>query len=256
VTTEPDPMRWLGRGITGVTLVIGWVFILWQNNFRITVPVVVIAIGFLAIVLGVVTLWRVGVAAVAPDDDDPATWTRPIGARGELDKEKKTLLKAIKEAEFDLAMGKLSQRDADDLIRMYRARAIEVIKELDRIDSGGAGSAREQIERELQARLALDNRPSKKDKRKAATAAKSDAKSGAKADPKAATTAGDGKSDRKGGGGDNVDVDTNPVETDPVETDPVETDEVETDPVKTPADESSPEDRAAERANKSTEATS
>jgi hypothetical protein len=230
VSDEADPMRWVWRGITTITLVIGWVFILWQNKFNITTPVVVIAIGFLAVVLGVTSLWRVGAAAVAPDDDSPNTWTRPVGARGELEKEKKTLLKAIKEAEFDLAMGKLSQHDADDLIRMYRARALEVIKEIDRIDSGGAGTARDQIARELQARLALENRSSKKDKRKAAAA--------------------------KGDGKKKVDVETKPVETNPVETDPVKTDDVETNAVQTPADDNSPEDRAADAASKSTEATS
>ena len=229
MSDEADPMRWVWRGITSITLVIGWVFILWQNKFNITVPVVVIMIGFLAVVLGVTSLWRVGAAAVAPDDDSPNTWTRPVGARGELDKEKKTLLKAIKEAEFDLAMGKLSQHDADDLIRMYRTRALEVIKEMDRIDSGGAGTARDQIARELQARLALENRSSsKKDKRKAASAAK----------------------------GKKVEVETKPVETNPVETDPVKTDDIETNAVQTPADDNSPEDRAADAASKSSEATS
>ena len=228
MSDEADPMRWVWRGVTSITLVIGWVFILWQNKFNITVPVVVIAIGFLAVVLGVTSLWRVGAAAVGPEDDSPNTWTRPVGARGELDKEKKTLLKAIKEAEFDLAMGKLSQHDADDLIRMYRARALEVIKEIDRIDSGGAGTARDQIARELQARLALENRTSKKDKRKAAAAAK----------------------------GKKVEVETKPVETNPVETDAVKTDDVETNAVQTPADDNSPEDRAADAATKGTEATS
>ena len=168
-----------------MTLVLGWIFILWQNNFRVTVPVVVIGLGYLAVIATVSNLWRVGAAAVAPEDDSPDAWSRPTGARGELEKEKKTLLKAIKEAEFDHAMGKLSKADADDLIRMYRARAIEVIKEIDRLDAGQAGTTREQIEREVQARLAIDSK-SKKDKK--AAAAKSDAKAkaaAADADPKA-----------------------------------------------------------------------
>lgn len=171
-----------------MTLVLGWLFILWQNKFHVTVPVVVIALGYLAVVATVTNLWRVGAAAVASEDESPDSWTRPIGARGELEKEKKTLLKAIKEAEFDQAMGKLSKADADDLIRMYRARAIEVIKEIDRIDAGQAGSTREQIQREVQARLAIDSKPSKKDKRAAAAAAKAGAKAKAdtaKADDKA-----------------------------------------------------------------------
>jgi hypothetical protein len=236
--SEPDPMRWIWRGITGGTLVLGWVFILWSNNFHITVPVVVIGLGYLAVVATVANLWRIGAAAVAPEDNSPEAWTRPIGARGELEKEKKTLLKAIKEAEFDHAMGKLSKADADELIKMYRARAIEVIKELDRFDEGHAASPREAIQREVQARLAVDKgKLSKKDKRAAAAKAASKAASqpdGKSAEPKPV-------------------VDMKPVDTKPVETEPVKEAAVETDPVQTPADDNSPEDEAA---RKSTEATS
>jgi hypothetical protein len=229
--SEPDPMRWIWRGVAGGTLVLGWVFILWQNNFHITVPVVVIGLGYLAVVATVANLWRIGAAAVAPEDNSPDAWTRPIGARGELEKEKKTLLKAIKEAEFDQAMGKLSQADANELIKTYRARAIEVIKELDRLDAGHAESPREAIQREVQARMQVDKgKVSKKDKKAQQKAdAKAEAKAAAKADDKAV------------------------VETHPVETDPIKTDNVETDPVHTPADDKSPEDEAA---RKSTEATS
>ena len=184
-----DPMRWLWRGVVGAALVIGWIFILWQNKFHMTAPTVVICLGYLAVVAGVANLWRVGAAAVAPEDNSPEAWTRPIGPRGELEKEKKTLLKAIKEAEFDHAMGKLSKADADDLIRTYRTRAIEVIKELDRLDAGQAGSARDQIQREVAARLALE-------KDKPATKAKAEKKAAkaaaAKAEKKTAAAKSDG----------------------------------------------------------------
>src|SRR5687768_40929 len=174
--SEADPMRWMWRGIIGATLVIGWFFILWHNKFHLTVPVVMIALGYLAVVSAIATLWRVGAAAVDPIEDGDS-FARPIGPRVELEKEKKTLLKAIKEAEFDHAMGKLSKADADDLIRMYRARAIEIIKELDATDAGAAAGPREKIRREVQARLAIDKDKAKsKDKRAADKAQKTDAK--------------------------------------------------------------------------------
>jgi hypothetical protein len=147
---------WLSRGLFAVVLVVGWLFILWQNKFHIDAPVVVICLGYLAVVLTVTNLWRVGAAAVAPEHAGELAWSRPLGERGELEKEKKTLLKAIKEAEFDQAMGKLSKPDAEDLIRMYRTRAIELIKELDRLDAGLAGTPRERIEREVAARVAIE----------------------------------------------------------------------------------------------------
>jgi len=228
--SEPsDPMRWMWRGVAGGTLVLGWVFILWQNKFHITPPVVIIGLGYLAVVATVANLWRVGAAAVAPEDNSPEAWTRPIGARGELEKEKKTLLKAIKEAEFDLAMGKLSKADADEMIRTYRARAIEVIKEIDRVDAGQADGPREAIKREVQARIAIDKEKSTKKGAKK-TAAKAAA-------PKPV-------------------VDTKPVETKPVVTEVIKTDVVETEPVKTAADDNSPEDKAAAAATDSKEATS
>jgi hypothetical protein len=70
------------------------------------------------------------------------------------------LLKAIKEAEFDHEMGKLSKADADELVTMYRGRAIEVIKELDVMGEetageagNGKGDVRARIAKEVKARL-------------------------------------------------------------------------------------------------------
>ncbi len=163
---------WLSRGVFAVVLLVGWLFILWQNKFHIDAPVVVICLGYLAVILTVTNLWRVGAAAVAPEHAGEEAWSRPLGERGELEKEKRTLLKAIKEAEFDQAMGKLSKSDAEDLIRMYRTRAIELIKELDRLDAGLAGTPRERIEREVAARVAIEVEKEKMKARQKATDAK------------------------------------------------------------------------------------
>ena len=130
-------MRWVWRGTALAALLIGWVFITWQNHFHITAPVVFVCLAYLAVVATVYNLWRTGAAAVsAGDDTDDSTWVKPAGRLGELEREKRTLLKAIKEAEFDHQMGKLSKHDADDMIRVYRARAIEVIKDIDHLGLG------------------------------------------------------------------------------------------------------------------------
>jgi hypothetical protein len=156
-------MRWVWRGSALVALVIGWVFIAWQNHFHITAPLVFVCLGYLAVVATIYNLWRTGAAAVASSEDDgDSTWAKPAGARGELEREKRTLLKAIKEAEFDHQMGKLSKRDVDDMVRTYRARAVEVYKDLDRLEHGTAGSAREQIMRAVRARLEIEARSHKK----------------------------------------------------------------------------------------------
>lgn len=166
-----DPPRAVTKGRAGVIatvtgfvvlLAIGWTFILWANKFRITAPVAFVCLGYLAAMATILNLWRTG-AAVAAADDPADAWDRMIGPRGELEKAKRVLLKAIKEAQFDHAMGKLSQADADALIQMYRARAIELIKELDRLDAGAGETPRDQIRREVKARMAMiERRPAGK----------------------------------------------------------------------------------------------
>jgi hypothetical protein len=69
--------------------------------------------------------------------------------RAALEREKATVLRAIKELEFDRAMGKVSQADCDEMIGRLRSRAVRLIRQL---DAGSAGY-RELIERELSARL-------------------------------------------------------------------------------------------------------
>lgn len=151
-----DPWRNTKRWGAVLVWILGTVFILWANNFHVTASVIILVLGFLAVELAVINLFKTGVKAVAEDQEaDDSTWGRPLGEQAELEREKKALLKAIKEAEFDREMGKLSKQDADEMIGLYRARAIEVIKEIDRL-SGGAGTIRDQIEREVKARLELE----------------------------------------------------------------------------------------------------
>jgi hypothetical protein len=172
MATAPDNrMRWVRLGGIGFVLVVGWLFIGWHNRFHITPPLVFVGLGYLAVVLTTYNLWRTGAAAVAPNDEDDgdASWGKPTGALGELDREKRTMLKAIKEAEFDHAMGKLSKVDAEQMIGMYRARAIEVMKEIEQIELGAAGTVRERIMREVKARVALDGKLAK-DKKAGRTA--------------------------------------------------------------------------------------
>jgi len=76
--------------------------------------------------------------------------------RAALDREKAAVLRAIKELEFDRAMGKVSEADFQDMSGRLRARAVRLIKQL---DTGSAGY-RELIERELAARrAAAEGRP-------------------------------------------------------------------------------------------------
>jgi hypothetical protein len=105
----------------------------------------------LSVLMGVAAL--VGLAAlravrplVSPHDDR----TSMIGrrTRAALEREKLLTLRAIKELEFDRAMGKLSESDWQEMSGRLRTRAAGLLRQLD------AGSSyREQIERDLAKRL-------------------------------------------------------------------------------------------------------
>ena len=69
--------------------------------------------------------------------------------RAALEREKAALLRAIKELEFDRAMGKVSEADCEEMTARLRNRAIRVIRQL---DAGGA-AYRELIDKELAARI-------------------------------------------------------------------------------------------------------
>ena len=71
------------------------------------------------------------------------------GTRAALDREKTLVLRAIKELEFDRAMGKVSDSDFRQMGERLRARAIALMRQLD-ADTPGY---RERIERELAERL-------------------------------------------------------------------------------------------------------
>ena len=70
-------------------------------------------------------------------------------SRAAVEREKILVLRAIKELEFDQAMGKLSDSDFDEMGRRLRSRAIRLMKQLDvrAVDYAAL------IERELQGRL-------------------------------------------------------------------------------------------------------
>jgi hypothetical protein len=109
------------------------------------------AVVLLSVLMGTVCL--IGLAAlrtvrplVSPEEDRTAMVGRRT--RVALEREKLMTLRAIKELEFDRAMGKVSESDFEDMSGRLRGRAAGLIRQLD----AGAGY-REQIERDLSKRL-------------------------------------------------------------------------------------------------------
>jgi hypothetical protein len=109
---------------------------------------VLISLTIIAAGLAAAGFYRMLVPLAAPD---LAMFTEPLSqrARRALEREKMLVLRSIKELEFDRAMGKLSQKDFDEMSVRLRTRAMALMKQLD----AGGGGYREVIERDLRARL-------------------------------------------------------------------------------------------------------
>lgn len=56
------------------------------------------------------------------------------GALADLLSEKQNLLEAVKELEFDLAGGKLSEKDYHELRQSYEIRAAKLLEEIDKME--------------------------------------------------------------------------------------------------------------------------
>jgi hypothetical protein len=93
------------------------------------------------------------------ESDTLAVSEQPLSdrLRSTLEREKALALRAIKELEFDRAMGKVSAKDFDEMAGRLRTRAMGLMKQLDQRDPG----YRALIEQDLTARLA-QRKPSDK----------------------------------------------------------------------------------------------
>jgi hypothetical protein len=93
-------------------------------------------------------MYRVLMPLTAPESEPLA---QPLSERlrADLEREKMLALRAIKELEFDRAMGKVSEPDFEEMASRLRGRAMGIIRQLD----DGRTSYRAVIERELQTRL-------------------------------------------------------------------------------------------------------
>lgn len=149
----------------------GWFVVLAMNRWWVTAPVVFLCIGWLAILLAARALWRAAQSA-GGETGEPEEAMSPLSFEvvetraDELEREKRALLKAIKEVEFDREMGKMTEEDAGEIVKVYRARAIEILKELDQGGADADEPVKARIDKELRARLALAGVKGKSKKKK------------------------------------------------------------------------------------------
>ncbi len=187
-TFSKNPARVIGLAV----LLVGCLFILHINRYHLTVPVVILWLGWAGVIFTARFLWWSGIAMASQSEDGDAVMDVSVARLRELRDEKKILVRAIKEIEFDRDLGKMSSEDAKEIMRFYRARAIEVIKEIDGQDESDL-TVPQRIERDLQARLAVETQasPSRQEtpKQKAARIITARANAKAAADAKAAVIA-------------------------------------------------------------------
>ena len=156
--SSPSPARsgpvrsWLGPVVAAAIYAPGALYVLSVNRWHLTAPVVMLLLCWAAVVTLGFHLTRM--ASVV---SDPGELEAPVtGSRDDLEREKRKLVKGIKEVEFDRECGKMSDADAAALIATYRVRAIEILKELERLAVDREGSPRARVEADLRARLELE----------------------------------------------------------------------------------------------------
>ncbi|MEZ4399930.1 MAG: hypothetical protein R3B06_07915 [Kofleriaceae bacterium] len=180
--TVAAPARRFGWFVALALLPPGWLFIAHAHRWHVSPSVVVLCLGWTALIGGGYALVRASNAVVEDVSED---WFVVGGSRGELEREKKSLIRAIKEIEFDRDTGKVSAADAQAMIATYRARAIEVIKVL---DAPPQASPRDRILAEIQARAKLAKVAAKAQQKAKQQAGKAKGGKGAKADQRAAVS--------------------------------------------------------------------
>lgn len=116
----------------GLALVaFGLVLVVARAAGPVDEPTIALAAAGAALVYALSRMYAMVRALARPDS--LAQVGRGVGhfSQSELREEKRRLLRAIKELEFDHGMGKLSTADFEAVIGTYRVRAIEVMRALD-----------------------------------------------------------------------------------------------------------------------------
>lgn len=131
-----DPRRRVvllaGAALVTAALVLG--LLVFAFGARLDAPTIALAAAAATLVYALGQLYAMVWALSRPERMAQVGQAAGSFTQGELRDEKRRLLRAIKELEFDHGMGKLSTGDFETVIATYRLRAIEVMRALE----GGA----------------------------------------------------------------------------------------------------------------------
>ncbi len=84
-----------------------------------------------ALLTTVASIWT-SLQVLAGDRDDTLDGAVPQGVSGAESEQKGFLLRALKDLEFERSLGKIGEEDYEELKQRYRARAKEVLQDIDR----------------------------------------------------------------------------------------------------------------------------
>ncbi len=152
--TETAPPGRRGPGLLAVALVIWAVMVVlviaMGGSFE--PPTIALGIAGIALIFAIWRLFRM-VQALSEQPEYGLDGARVTGANTRREDEFQRLLRALKELEFDHEMGKISEQDFSTLENSYRARAIDLMNELNlREDAAGTSKLHPKLQAELDRR--------------------------------------------------------------------------------------------------------
>ena len=126
--TRPGKAALLRGGLIIVGGVLLFVVLVSFGGAHVEPPTVGLALAGVMLLYALRRLFLVAAALGRPDTE---ALGRGRVSKGELRDDKRRLLRAIKELEFDYGMGKLSKQDYESVSSAYKMRAIEVMRALE-----------------------------------------------------------------------------------------------------------------------------
>lgn len=139
--TEPALQRSSFWPLVGLSLVLALGVLLGLRfgvGVDIDAPTLGLAAACVVMIWALRAMWGIVVALSRPQVETILVEAEAVGPLrsdlAELREEKGRVLRAIKELEFDHAMGKLSDEDFKQIGDRYRLRAIEVLRQLEPTD--------------------------------------------------------------------------------------------------------------------------
>ncbi len=95
------------------------------------VGLAVLVLAATALLLAISAIWA-SLQVLAGDRPEGIEHALPLTLSGGEIEQKASLLRALKDLEFERSLGKISEQDYEDLKRTYRARAKQVLQQLDK----------------------------------------------------------------------------------------------------------------------------